>query len=499
MESTCDILQNSADIPAWRPLKRAIGVLSLGALLLSGCQTIDLSTEPTPVAPQARVEAQVTPEIDWVEPAPDALPDTDWVRTFPDPILIALVDEALRQNTNIGASYARLNAALAREKIATASRLPSVSASAGLSRSERGNEFIPDATSITAGLSASWEPDLWGRITDNISAAELESDASAADIAGARLSITGKVAQRWFALIEARLLTELSKRDVETQERALRLTQRRFEGGVSASSDVRLARSSLAQSQAVQASREQALSATTRGLEVLLSRYPAEALEASADLPELPALMGAGSPAYILTQRPDLIAAERRLAAQGVQIDLARKALKPSLSLTSGVNAAGGGLGSFFDIDALVASIASSLTAPIFQGGRLKANVEVQKAQLEVQLESYVGTVLNAYLDVENALDAETRLAEREAALRTSVFEAQKAEDRLQLRYTEGLATILQLLDAQTRRLSAEGQLISARAERLNNRVRLHVALGGGAYGDVPPDALPAFLRESNG
>ena len=140
--------------------------------------------------------------------------------------------------------------------------------------------------------------------------------------------------------------------------------------------------------------------------------------------------------------------------------------------------------------------MAANLTAPIFQGGRLRGNVEIQEAILKQQLQSYIGTVLGAYLDVENALDAERRLAETEAALRIAVDEAFEAEERLELRYTEGLVTILQLLDAQTRRLSAEGQLISARAQRLQNRVSLHVALGGGAYGDVPPDALPAFLRE---
>ena len=120
----------------------------------------------------------------------------------------------------------------------------------------------------------------------------------------------------------------------------------------------------------------------------------------------------------------------------------------------------------------------------------------VQEAILRQQLQSYIGTVLQAYFDVENALDSETRLEETERALRVAVDESLEAENRLALRYTEGLATILQLLDAQTRRLSAEGQLISARAERLQNRVRLHIALGGGAYGDIPPDAFPAFLRE---
>jgi len=477
---------------------RFMASVFVGAVFLTGCASFNLTGEPVLVQPQVQLEADVAPPPDWAIPAPDALPTTDWVRAFPDPILIELVDEALRNNTNIGAAYAQLEAAIAREKISRADRLPSVSGSAGLSRTERANEFIPDSTGISLGLNASWEPDFWGRISDNISASEIESEASASDIASARLSITGQVAQSWFSLIEARLLVDLSRREIETQERALRLTQRRFESGVSESSDVRLTRTALAQAEARQASRKQSLAALTRQIEILLTRYPASALEAPMDLPELPPLSGAGAPEYILTQRPDLIAAEQRLAAQGLQIDLARKALLPSLSLTSSGTGNGNSFETFFDFDALVANLAANLTAPIFQGGRLRGNVEIQEAVLKQQMQSYIGTVLNAYLDVENALDAETRLAETEAALRIAADEALKAEERLELRYLEGLVPILQLLDAQTRRLSAEGQLISARAERLQNRVRLHVALGGGAYGDVPPDALPAFLREQN-
>lgn len=482
--------------PCMRNKLAFIATSSALAFILSGCATVGFSSDPTVVEPQTSVAETVQPAQDWVVPAPDALPTTDWVRAFPDPILIELVDEALRENTNIGAAYARLDAAIAREKISNADRIPSVSGSFGLSRTERANEFIPDSTGISGGLNASWEPDLWGRVSDRINASEIESEAAASDIAGARLSITGQVAQTWFSLIEARLLADLSERDIETQERALRLTERRFQSGVSPSSDLRLVRSAVAQARALQASRLQRLTTLSRQLEILLTRYPASALEAADDLPELPALTGAGAPNYILTQRPDIIAAEQRMAGQGIQIDLARKALRPSLNLTSSISAAGGGLESFFDIDSLVASISSSLTAPIFQGGRLRANVEVQEAVLEQQLQNYIGTVLSAYLDVENALYAESRLEEREVALRVAVEESFEAEKRLELRYTEGLATILQLLDAQSRRLSAEGQLISARAERLQNRVRLHVALGGGAYGDIPPDAFPAFLRD---
>jgi len=467
---------------------RAILMISASVFMLSACQTLDFKN----LKPEAQAidPVEVTPTAPkWVEAAPEDLPSTDWVADFSDGQLLALVNEALEANTNILAAAARVEAAQARNKIANADRLPTVSGSADISRREDAGPF-PSTASLGYGVSASWEADLWGRIRDGVDAAELETGATQADYAGARLSIAGQVTQAWFDLVESRLLTELSVRDVETQERALRLTTRRFEGGVSGSSDVRLARSALANAQALQATRRQIYSSTARRLEILLRRYPSEDIVAAADLPALPPLTGAGVPGDVLRKRPDLLAAEGRLRAQGLQVDIARKNLLPRLTLNGGGNVGGNAFNDLFDIDALVGTLAAGLTQPIFQGGALKANVEQQRANLKVQLENYAGTALNAYFEVENALDGEQRLAEREAALRISLDEAFKAEERLEIRYTEGLATILQLLDAQSRRISAESQLISARKERLANRVRMHIALGGGLYGGGVANSL---------
>ena len=459
-------------------------LLSASVIGLTGCASLSglskIKPEATIVAP-----AQVTPVAPvWDEAAPEDLPTTDWVGSFSDGTLTQLVNEALGSNTNIRGAAARFEAAAARAKIARADKLPSVNASGSFSRTETNLPFqVP--TNIDFGVTANWEADLWGRIRDGVNASNFELGASQADYAGARLSIAGQVSQAWFDLIEARLLTELSERDVDTQERALRLTQRRFEGGVTGSSDVRLARSSVANAQALQASREQRLSAITRQLEVLLRRYPAEELQAAPDLPTLPRLSGAGTPGYVLRKRPDILALEQRLKAQGLQIDIARKNLLPTLSLRGTTSLGATSFAEIFDIDALVLRLIANTAMPIFQGGRIKANIVQQEAILKQQLESYAGAALTAYLEVENALDAEQRLLERETALRTSLNEARQAEDRLELRYTEGLATILQLLDAQSRRLSAEGQLIGARKERLANRVRMHVALGGGFETDL--------------
>ena len=159
--------------------------------------------------------------------------------------------------------------------------------------------------------------------------------------------------------------------------------------------------------------------------------------------------------------------------------------IRDSISIGSDANAGAGGVGDLFNVDALVVNFLSNLTAPIFQGGRLRANVKQQKAALRQLLQSYTGDVLQAFLEVENALAAESLLAEQEEALQDAMNEARDAETRLERRYAEGLATILELLDAQSRRLSSQGQLIVAQRERLSNRVQLHVALGSTPFANT--------------
>jgi NodT family efflux transporter outer membrane factor (OMF) lipoprotein len=464
--------------------------VTLTVFMLGGCSTLDsvrgglkdrLHVEAAPVADQVAL-AVPTPAPKWAEPAPERLATTDWATQIGGAELSGLIAEALAANTNIRAASARLDAARAGAISARAGKLPNVSLSGRASHSEFGNDLIGDSNSHSIGPSASWEPDVWGRINDRAKAGELEVAASTADYAAARLSIAGQTAQSWLDLIEARLLLALSEKNLQTQERALALTQRRFEGGVTSASDVRLSRSSVASAQASLASRKQFRSSAARRLELLLRRYPGADITAAADLPPLPALEGAGAPRDILARRPDLLAAEQRLAAQGLQIDIARKALLPRLSLSADGSLSSGDFLDLFKIDSLIASLAANLTAPIFNGGALKAEVARNEAVLRGQVESYAGTVMQAYMDVENALDAERRLGEREAALRVSLIEAQKAEELLARRYAQGLASILQLLDAQSRAINAESGLIGARKERLASRIRLHLALGGGDF-----------------
>ncbi len=435
-----------------------------------------------PEPPQSETPHQTR----WAKTAPERLPSIDWVEDFNDPALMKIVSEALAANTDIRQAAARLKAAEAGAKSSRAGLYPSLDSSARISHTENANGRIPGRSNFSLGPSLSWEVDLWGRIKDTAKAGDIEADIANADYAATRLSIVGAITQTWFNLIEARQQRELAARNVKTQTRALRLTKRRFDGGVSGSSDYRLARSALANAQASLAFRTQNEKAISRQLETLLRRYPEADLSGSMELPDLPPLTGVGRPKDIFLRRADILSAERRMIAQGLRIDVAKKDMLPRLRLSADGSSNGRSFTRLFNLDSLLASIAAGLTAPVFKGGALKANLVRNQAQLEQLQENYADTVLTAYREVENALDAEALLAEREQALKISLEEARKAEERLEQRFSEGLASILQLLDSQTRRNNAESQFIAARKERLANRVRLHLALGGGVYGQEP-------------
>ena len=480
--------------------------LALALSIAGGCASLSsLAGEPASAVPDLPESpaTQADGSLDWAEPAPDALPSTDWVADFGNAQLSELVARGVDTNPQIRRALAQFDASLAQRRISRADLYPTLGLDGSATRNEGGAGFFAGSTNYSLGFGGSWEADLFGRIRASIDSSEASVRATAADVAGLRVSIAGQATTTWLNAIEADLLVDLSRRNIEAQERILRLTQRRFEAGLGGASDVRLARSQLADFEALLETRQQNRDAVIRNLQALLRMYPDASLDIPEALPILPALEGAGGPAWVLTRRPDLLSAEASIARAGFDVDVARRNLLPQLSFrfgvseetvvrdqtdpTTGETVTIGSLGDIFDLQDIAYSITTQLTAPLFQGGRLRAQVEAQRATLQAEVETYVQTALNAFTEVENALDAENRLARREAALRISLDEARAAEDRLRRRYVEGLATILQLLDAQTRRLNAEGQLISAQAARLTNRVQLHVALGGGRFGDLMP------------
>ena len=460
-------------------------ILLVGFAALSGCAS--LQTQSTAMAPPSPERPE-----SWQNGQAAVIPPTgDWISGFNDPMMTSLIEEALANNPDLQATYARVEAARASAAATYGRSLPSLSAGGSVSGSSNVIEFggepqRSESMNYRINGNASWEPDLWGRIAAGISAAEADLAASEADFAADRLAYAARTAIAWIQLSDAVRQERLAADTLEARNSTLTLTERRFRNGLVDALDVRLARSSVASAEASLLSRQQSTGQAKRAMEILLGRYPASEIEANQDELVLPAIEGAGDPTNLLARRPDIAAAEARIMAAGFRVDQARLALRPSISLTAQLFSSDNQIGNLFDPAYLAGQIASSLTAPIYNGGALKANIEAVEAQARITSANYVSSVLSAWKEVEDTLEADQLLAEQVEALVRAYEEAQAAEALAQRQYQNGLATIFNLIDAQTRRINAEAGLLSIRSARAINLVQFHLALGG----DLPNDQV---------
>jgi NodT family efflux transporter outer membrane factor (OMF) lipoprotein len=470
---------------------RDLGVgASLLLLLLAGCATapppsrLDLSID----LPDRFTAAPDDEEGGAAEPVKGA-----WWSTFGDDRLDRLVQRALENNHDLSAAAARLEAAGAQARIAGADLLPE--ASLEFTPGRRRQNFIgfpipggggvlsTTTTTYGASLNVSWEVDLWGRLRAREAAALADVEASRTDLEGARLSLAGQTAKAWFALVEAIQQVELARETLDNRRLTRRRIARRYELGLRPALELRFAMSAEASSEASLAARQRQLDAARRQIDLLLSRYPEGVIEeATADLslPELPDPVPPGLPADLVTRRPDLVAAERRLAAAGLTIKEARAALYPRFRLTGSAGRLSGELEQLSKGDFSVWSIAGSLLQPLFLGGRLRAGVTLAEARYREQAESYVQRALEAFAEVETALAAEKYLRAQERALSEAAKHSIAARELAEDRYDAGLVDYLSVLEAQREATVARSLLLDARRQLITTRIDLHLSLGGG-------------------
>ena len=477
-------------------MKRSI--LLAGTAILAACASSPakiggLAGKPVEffaVAPDAPAE--------WVaKGVAGEVPEGDWLTQFGDATMTSLVQEALAHNPTLLAREAAVRAAEAQTRIARAAGRPSLSgtlSAGGTSTGFATGTGTDRSNDSYYGLSidASWEADLWGRIGTSVGAARADYAASEADLAAAELALSAQTAIAWVNLNAARAQEHLAEQTYDARDHVRVLTERRFQRGLSDALDVRTARSALANSEAAIAARRQTSGEVARQLEILVGRYPSAELDAPAALPVLPLIVPEGNPALLLSRRPDIAASEARIRAAGLRAEQARLAMLPALRFTGSVGNTSTDIGDVFDPELLAARLIGSLTAPLFTGGQLDAQRDAAVAQAEAAVANYASAALSAWQEVENALAADALLAMQEEAQVRSLEEARLAEDLAERQYTSGTITIFNLIDAQTRRITAESQLISVRASRAANRVSYHLALGGGL--PVPPaaDAAPS-------
>ncbi|MCA8941753.1 MAG: efflux transporter outer membrane subunit, partial [Planctomycetes bacterium] len=288
---------------------------------------------------------------------------------------------------------------------------------------------------------------------------------------------TGKA---WFAVVEARGQVELAEHSAKSFGESAARIQRRFERGVRSSLDVRLARTEHANAEAELAERREVLEHATRALQVLIGTYPDGEVAERTELPTLPERIPAGIPADVLSRRPDLVAAERRLAAADAALGAAKAARYPTISLTASGGTRSDDVADLLDGDFRVWSLAGNVLAPLVDQGRRQAQVDAADARRYEALATWAGAVLRALSEVETHLASATQLADAETHLDRASREAAAARDLSGDRYDRGLIDIVTLLEAQRRDVAARRGLLAMRHRRLANRIDLLLALGGG-------------------
>lgn len=408
-----------------------------------------------------------------------------WASDFKDSGMEAIVAEALEHNYDLKAASARLDAALASSVANRSGFWPSVSLSGNGSKSKRNSAsgIQQTPTSETFGLNGrfNWEIDLWGKLRNGYKGALADDEAAIADYRAARLSIGARAAKAWYSAIEASQQFALESRIIEALEESSRIVEENFSNGIAGALDVRLVRANLASSRSSLEVRRRTRNAAIRSLELLLGRYPASELSVATDLPKLGGEMPAGLPSELLLRRPDVVAAERRLAAAEQRQFEAGKARIPSLNLNLSRGTNSSEIGDIFEVvEKRIWSQSLGVTQTLFSGGRLKANHKRAKANYELILANYTQTVLRAFEEVETALSEQDAYMTEYGHLQMAAEESVEAEGLAWDEYSSGLTDITTVLDSIRRSINSQRSYIRVANQLIQNRIDLYLALGGG-------------------
>jgi multidrug efflux system outer membrane protein len=461
--------------------------LLLAALLsaLAGCTT-----------PPTDLQQAAAPPADWRTPSTTttALSDRPWGDLFRSPDLDALINEALANNTDLLVAVQRVEVARAQYGFTRSFLFPAIGAQADYTRSRRpAGEQPPNVTTESSGLGLvvpTWEIDLFGRLQAATEAQRRSLLASEDTRWAVYISLIGAVSRSYLRLLDLDNQSEVARRQIEARRESLRVVAARHKAGVSAGSDLRQAESNLAQADAASAAIERQRTQAENALAVLIGRNPGPIRRPTKAIDtEQLALLPAGLPSQLLTRRPDILAAEQTVRASEANLDAAKRAYFPTISLTGFLGFASPALRDLFDDGRGAWSVAPAISLPIFTWGRLSANVEQAEAQQKIAVEQYRQTVRTAFKEVDDALVAYQRNIEQRDALARAVRADRERARLAELRYRNGVTIYLEVLIAQQDAFESELRLSNASRDVYESVVDLYVALGGGWE---PPATTPA-------
>lgn len=417
-----------------------------------------------------------------------------WWQALGDPTLTRLIERAQASSPDLRGARARLREARARRAAAGARTLPSLSASASAATGKSSGQSGGGGQSehYDAGFDASWEADLFGGIRRGVEAAQADLEATAADLEAVRVSLAAEVALNYVELRAAQARLAIARANLESQSETLQLTDWRAQAGLASSLDVEQAKTGVAQTRAQIPGLETGRGEAENRLAILLGQLPgslAAELGPVARLPDAPDSVAVDIPAQALARRPDVRAAERRLAAETARVGVAEAARYPGLVLTASIGLDALNPADLLTRAALTRSLLARLAGTVFDGGRLRQQVAIQNAVQERALVAYESAVLGALEEVENALAALANGRRKQAALTEAADAARNAALLARHRYTAGSVDFQTVLDTERSLLATEDGLAAARAESVSALIRLYKALGGGWSAEAATDS----------
>ena len=462
------------------------------AALLSACAVGPDYVRPTLPVPAAYKEAG-----DWKPASPQAAASgLAWWQAYGDPVLDGLESDAQNANQNIRQAEATYRQARAIADADRAGLFPSVGLNLGAQRARTNTAGVRTSDGYSAGLAGSWEPDLWGSVRRTIESGNAGAQASANDLAGARLSIQTTLAQDYLQLRITDQQRDLYASTIDAYAKALKLTTAQHDAGVALQSDVALAESQLAQAQAAAVDLDATRAQLEHAVAVLTGRAPAQFTLARAPAGQALALRmpatPAGLPSDLLEHRPDIAAAERRAAAANASIGVAKAAYFPQLTLSANGGFAAAAIGSLFDTPSRVWSLGAALAQTLFDGGLRRARTAQAEAAYDITVAQYKETVLGGFQQVEDEL-ALLRLLDQETTFQAQAVRSSRQAEQIAIaQYRAGTGSYLNVVTAQTLSLTNQRAAVQLRGRLVAASLSLVSATGGGWSANEPLASAPA-------
>ncbi|MBK9114853.1 MAG: efflux transporter outer membrane subunit [Betaproteobacteria bacterium] len=454
--------------------------MALSALALAGCA---LKDAPPREDTQRQALPNLVPPPQWTaaSAAPGAVAD-DWLTGLDEPLLKALVAEALAFNADLRVAWTRVDTAAAYVAAAKAPLWPQVNLVA-----RGGGKMSGDSSGIQGvGLFAAWELDLWGRVRAAARSTELQYESARLDTEYARQSVAALVAKAWFAAVDARLQWAQTEAMLVSAEQLAALARERVRVGNGDEYDVSLAQANVESLRDTARGLDLAYANAVRALETLAGRYPAAAIAVGPKLPAWAGDVPAGVPAELLERRPDVAAAERRVAMAFYRTEEAKAARLPRITLVANFTSISSEMFVLQDRNNPLFSFGAGLVQPVFLGGLLQSQVDARTAEQQGAIADYGRVGARAFGEVENALAGNAAATDRERILARAVRENERALELASVRYRVGSGDLRAVQQQQLALHTARAALLRVQADRLVQRVNLHLALGGSFMPAVP-------------